>query len=67
MVTGGCGWDLLSLPRFGQKSAKNLISAVEESKIISAEVDIEVTKKAREEVDKLLDDLKKKGSKDLKW
>ena len=38
-----------------------------DDKIIFAEVDIEATKKAREEVDKLLDDLKKKGSNELKW
>ena len=38
-----------------------------DNKIIFAEVDIEATKKAREEVKKLLDELKKKGTKDLKW
>jgi hypothetical protein len=38
-----------------------------DSKIIFAEVDIEATKKAREDVKKLLDDLKKKGSNELKW
>ena len=38
-----------------------------DSKIISAEVDIVATKKAREEVEKLLDELKKKGSNELKW
>jgi len=37
------------------------------NKIIFAEVDIEATKKARDEVQKILDDLKSKGSKDLKW
>jgi len=36
-------------------------------KIIFAEVDVEATKRAREEVQKLLDELKSKGSKDLKW
>ena len=39
----------------------------EGTKIIFAEVDFEATKKAREEVQKLLDELKSKGSKDLKW
>ena len=39
----------------------------EEGKIIFAEVDFEATKRAREEVQKLLDELKSKGSKDLKW
>ena len=39
----------------------------EDSKIISAEVHVEASKKAREEVQILLDELKKKGSKDLKW
>lgn len=39
----------------------------EGGKIIFAEVDVEATKKAREEVQKLLDELKSKGSKDLKW
>jgi hypothetical protein len=39
----------------------------ENSKIISAEVDIEATKKAREEVNSLLNELKKKGSNELKW
>lgn len=39
----------------------------EGNKITFAEVDLEATKKAREEVQKILDDLKKKGSKDLKW
>jgi alpha-glucosidase (family GH31 glycosyl hydrolase) len=38
-----------------------------DNKIISAEVDIVATKKAREEIDKLLDELKKKGSDELKW
>jgi (p)ppGpp synthase/HD superfamily hydrolase len=38
-----------------------------DKKIISAEVDIVATKKAREEVKKLLDELKKKGSNELKW
>ena len=38
-----------------------------DNKIISAEVDIEATKRAREEVKKLLDELKKKGSNELKW
>ena len=37
------------------------------NKIIFAEVDIQATKKAREEVEKLLEELKKKGSKELKW
>lgn len=36
-------------------------------KIIFAEVDIEATKKARKEVQKILGDLKSKGSKELKW
>ena len=39
----------------------------EGTKIIFAEVDVEATKRAREEVGKLLDELKSKGSKDLKW
>ena len=39
----------------------------EGSKIISAEVDVEATKKARDEVQNLLDELKNKGSNDLKW
>ena len=39
----------------------------EGNKITFAEVDLEATKKAREEVQKILDDLEKKGSKDLKW
>jgi len=39
----------------------------ENNKIVFAEVDIEATKKAREEVQAILDDLKSKGSKDLKW
>jgi hypothetical protein len=39
----------------------------EGSKIIFAEVDAEATKVAREEVQKLLDELKNKGSNDLKW
>ncbi|MCL4378714.1 MAG: DUF3006 domain-containing protein [Actinobacteria bacterium] len=39
----------------------------EGSKIISAEIDIEATKRAREEVQNLLDELKKKGSSELKW
>ena len=39
----------------------------EDNKIIFAEVDIEATKKAREEVKVILDDLKSNGSKDLKW
>ena len=39
----------------------------EGSKIIFAEVDIEATKKAKEEVQAILDDLKSKGSKELKW
>ncbi|MHB1334847.1 MAG: DUF3006 domain-containing protein [Candidatus Humimicrobiaceae bacterium] len=39
----------------------------EGEKIIFAEVDVETTKRAREEVQKLLDELKSKGSKDLKW
>lgn len=38
-----------------------------DNKIISSEVDIVATKKAREEVKKLLDELKKKGSNELKW
>ena len=38
-----------------------------DNKIVFAEVDVEATKKAREEVEKLLDELKKKGSKELKW
>ena len=38
-----------------------------DNKIIFAEVDIEATKKAREEVQAVLDDLKSKGSKELKW
>ena len=38
-----------------------------DNKIISAQVDVEATKKARQEVEKILDDLTKKGSKELKW
>ena len=38
-----------------------------DGKIIFAEVDIIATKEAREEVKKLLDDLKNKGSNELKW
>ena len=38
-----------------------------DNKIISAQVDFEATKKARQEVEKILDDLTKKGSKELKW
>ena len=37
------------------------------NKIISAQVDLEATKKARGDVNKLLNELKKKGSKELKW
>jgi Protein of unknown function (DUF3006). len=37
------------------------------NKIIFAEVDIEATKAARQEVQAILDDLKSKGSKELKW
>ena len=37
------------------------------NKIIFAEVDIEATKKAKEEVQTILDDLKSKGGKELKW
>ena len=37
------------------------------NKIIFAEIDIEATKKAKEEVQAILDDLKSKGSKELKW
>ena len=40
---------------------------LKDNKIIFAEVDIEATKKAREEVQTILDDLKSKGSKELKW
>jgi hypothetical protein len=39
----------------------------EDKKIIFAEVDMEATKRAREEVQKLLGELKGKGSKELKW
>jgi Protein of unknown function (DUF3006). len=38
-----------------------------DNKVIFAEVDIEATKKAREAAQAILDDLKSKGSKDLKW
>jgi Protein of unknown function (DUF3006). len=38
-----------------------------DNKVIFAEVDIEATKKAREAAQTILDDLKSKGSKDLKW
>ena len=38
-----------------------------DNKIVSAEIDIEATEKAREEVQAILDDLKSKGSKELKW
>lgn len=37
------------------------------NKIIFAEVDVEATNKVREEAEKMLNDLKKKGSKKLKW
>jgi len=37
------------------------------NKIIHAEVDKEATEKARREVQKILDDLKNKGSEELKW
>ena len=40
---------------------------LKDNKIIFAEVDIEATGKARLEVQKILDDLKSKGSKELKW
>lgn len=40
---------------------------LKDNKIIFAEVDAEATKAAREEVQKLLDELKNKGSNDLKW
>ena len=40
---------------------------LKDNKIIFAEVDIEATKKAKEEVQAILDDLKSKGSKELKW
>jgi hypothetical protein len=39
----------------------------EGGKVVFAEVDVEATKRAREEVQKLLDELKSEGSKDLKW
>jgi len=39
----------------------------EGKKVVFAEVDFEATKRAREEVQKLLEELKSKGSKDLKW
>ena len=39
----------------------------EGDKVIFAEVDVEATKRAREEVKKLLEELKSKGSKELKW
>jgi hypothetical protein len=38
-----------------------------DNKIIFAEVDVEATKKAKQEVQKLLDELRSKGSNDLKW
>jgi Protein of unknown function (DUF3006). len=38
-----------------------------DNKVIFAEVDIEATKKARDAAQTILDDLKSKGSKDLKW
>jgi len=37
------------------------------NKIIFAEVDVEATNKVREEAEKILNDLKEKGSKKLKW
>lgn len=40
---------------------------LKDNKIIFVEVDIEATKKARQEVNNLLDELKKKGSQNLKW
>ena len=40
---------------------------LKDNKIIFAEVDAEATKAAREEVQKLLDELRNKGSSDLKW
>ena len=40
---------------------------LKDNKIIFAEVDIEATKKAKEEVQAILDDLKSKVSKELKW
>ena len=39
----------------------------EGKKVVFAEVDGEATIRAREEVKKLLEELKSKGSKDLKW
>jgi hypothetical protein len=36
-------------------------------KVIFAEVDIEATKKTRDRVEKMLKELKKKGSNELKW
>ena len=39
----------------------------EGNKITFAEVDLDATKKAREDIEKILNDLKSKGSKDLKW
>ena len=38
-----------------------------DNKIVFAEVDVEATKKAKEKVQAILDDLKNKGSKELKW
>ena len=38
-----------------------------DNKIVFAEVDTEATKKAKEEAQAMLDDLKSKGSKELKW
>jgi len=40
---------------------------LKDNKIIFAEVDAAATKAVREEVQKLLDELKNKGSNDLKW
>jgi hypothetical protein len=38
-----------------------------DNKIVFAEIDKEETKKTRKEVKDLIDELKKKSSKDLKW
>ena len=38
-----------------------------DNKIVFAEIDKEETKKARKEVKDLIDELKKKSSKELKW
>ena len=40
---------------------------MEKGRVVFAEIDKEETKKARQEIKALIDDLKKKGSKELRW